>query len=124
MSDAPDAARALDQASGAAVHRRREGERASEGLNKRHSEDARGQIQNVGGRPEQVGPEQAWPLVAFSSWRRGRGRPARSQRRAGVTHVWVPLHLDENVSGRKRRFSNNRNSFIVDAVLRDTESYF
>lgn len=34
MSDAPDAARALDQASGAAVHRRREGERASEGLNK------------------------------------------------------------------------------------------
>lgn len=103
MSDAPDAARALDQASGAAVHRRREGERASEGLNKRHSEDARGQIQNVGGRPEQVGPEQgpeqvgpeqAWPLVAFSSWRRGRGRPARSQRRAGVTHVWVPLHLD------------------------------
>lgn len=94
VSDAPDAARALDQASGAAVHRRREGERESEGLNKRHSEDARGQIQNVGGLPEQVGPEQAWPLVAFSSWRRGRGRPARSQRRAGVTHVWVPLHLD------------------------------
>lgn len=41
-----------------------------------------------------------------------------------MTHVWVPLHLDENVSGGKRRFSNNRNSFIVDSVLRDTESYF
>lgn len=59
MSDAPDAARALDQASGAAVHRRREGERASEGLNKRHSEDGR---------------------VRSRMWAAGRSRWGRSRR--------------------------------------------